>query len=53
MRRFPVRGEWAWDVDWDETGDVRVDTLEKLCMVLRLFRGVNKADLDQYVAMFE
>ena len=50
-------GEWARDDDGDGIREVHVNTLEGLWTglrnFLRPFRGVNKAYLYQYVAMFE
>jgi transposase-like protein len=52
-----VRGEWARDDDGDGIREVHVNTLEGLWTglrnFLRPFRGVNKAYLYQYVALFE
>ena len=50
-------GEWARDDDGDGVREVHTNTLEGLWTglrnFLRPFRGVNKAYLQQYVAMFE
>jgi transposase len=50
-------GEWARDDDGDGVREVHVNTQEGLWTglrnFLRPFRGVNKAYLHQYVAMFE
>ena len=50
-------GEWARDVDGDGIREVHVNTLEGLWTglrnFLRMFRGVNKKYLYQYVAIFE
>jgi hypothetical protein len=50
-------GEWARDDDGDGIREVHVNTREGLWTglrnFLRPFRGVNKVDLYQYVAMFE
>ena len=49
--------EWARDDDGDGVREVHVNTLEGLWTgmrnFLRMFRGVSKKYLDQYVAMFE
>ena len=51
------RYEWARDDDGDGIREVHDDTLEGIWTglrnYLRPFRGVNKADLAQYVAMFQ
>ena len=50
-------GEWARDDDEDGVREVHVNTMEGLWTglrnFLRMFRGVNKKYLYQYVAMFE
>jgi transposase len=50
-------GEWARDDDGDGVREVHVNTLEGLWTglrnFLRMFRGVNKKYLYQYVAIFE
>ena len=52
-----AEGEWARDDDGDGVREVHDNTLEGLWTglrnYLRPFRGVNKAYLHQYVAMFE
>jgi transposase len=46
-------GEWARDDDGDGAREVHDNTLEGLWNHLRIFRGVNKEYLHQYVAIFE
>jgi transposase-like protein len=50
-------GEWARDDDGDGVREVHVNTMEGLWTglrnFLRMFRGVNKKSLYQYVAVFE
>jgi len=50
-------GEWARDDDGDGVREVHVNTMEGLWTglrnFLRMFRGVNKEYLHQYVAVFE
>ena len=50
-------GEWARDDDGDGIGEVHDNTLEGMWTGLRnhlrIFRGVNKEYLHQYVAIFE
>jgi transposase-like protein len=53
----PGRREWARDDDGDGVREVHNNTLEGIWTgvrnFLRIFRGVNKEYLDQYIAIFE
>src|SRR3954466_9406539 len=53
----PAQREWARDDDGDGVREVHVNTLEGIWTgvrnFLRIFRGVNKAYLGQYVGIFE
>src|SRR3954451_24308166 len=53
----PASGEWARDDDGDGVREVHINTLEGIWTgvrnFLRIFRGVNKDYLGQYVGIFE